>query len=123
MFAEIPQVAKPGRMKRFIQFPLTRIFIGIMFVLGSIIVANVGIEVIRRFITDAEKPSTPWLVLLFIVMTIMSILGYYAYVHWIEAATHRTGTNRSSEGTGYRLPHWRWTHDHHYFYSMDIRLL
>ena len=84
MFAEIPQVAKPGRMKRFIQFPVTRIFIGIVFVLGSIIMANVGIEVIRRFITDAEKPSTPWLVLLFIVMTIMSILGYYAYVHWIE---------------------------------------
>ena len=84
MFGEIPQEPRPGRMKRIIQFPVTKIILGIVFVFGSIIVGNVGIELTRKLFSDAEKPSHPWLVLMFAVMTILCILGYYAYVHLIE---------------------------------------
>lgn len=81
MFGEIPQDPKPGLMKRFIQFPVTRIILGILFTLIPIVAVN---QIFRWVITEAEKPSPPWLILMFVLMTIFSILGYYAYVHLIE---------------------------------------
>jgi membrane protease YdiL (CAAX protease family) len=81
MLEEIPQDPKPGLMKRIIQFPVTRIILGMLFVLVPVITIN---QIFKQIITDAEKPSTPWLVLMFVLMTPVCILSYYSYVRWIE---------------------------------------
>jgi membrane protease YdiL (CAAX protease family) len=84
MFGDVPQDPKKSRMKRIIQFPVSRMIIGVAFVMGAMISGNIVVVLIRRLISDAEKPSDPWMVLLFVVMTLMSIWGYYTYVRLIE---------------------------------------
>lgn len=84
MLAENMTEIKPSKTKRFFQFPVTRIFIGLAIVIGSILSVNIPMVLIGRLISDAEKPSPEWLMLMFVLMTIMAVLAYYLYVRWIE---------------------------------------
>jgi membrane protease YdiL (CAAX protease family) len=81
MFGEIPQDSKPGLLKRIIQFPVTRIILGTLFVLIPLVTVN---QLFKHLLAEEGKLAPPLSILMFVLMTILSVLSYYAYVHWIE---------------------------------------
>jgi membrane protease YdiL (CAAX protease family) len=84
MNPEINAEKKTGRARRFVQFPLVRIIIGLVFVLGSVILGQVIVhKVVRTFITS-EKLPLPWAIVMYFLMTVLAILAYYLFVRWVE---------------------------------------
>ena len=75
---------KPGRGRRFVMFPLVRIIIGLIFVLGSIVLWQIGIKIIIDNFYGDEKLPLIGAILVFLSMTLLGILSYYLFIRWVE---------------------------------------
>ena len=84
MLEENTPEVKLSRTKKFFQFPVTRIFIGFVFVALAILPVFIPMVLIGRLISGEAKPPEPWIMLIYLIMTCTVTLSYYLYVRWIE---------------------------------------
>jgi membrane protease YdiL (CAAX protease family) len=84
MSTEHPPITRASLGKRIWNFPLTRIFMGILILAGTIIIGQLILVGIGKLIFTTEKIPYAWKTYSFAVMTFLIILSYLFYVRKIE---------------------------------------
>ncbi len=84
MDSNLNQSSKAGLGKRILYFPLTRIILGMLMVVGAVIVGKIVTVITGQLIFAGEELPPGWKMLGFALMTVMAIFSYLVYVRKIE---------------------------------------
>jgi membrane protease YdiL (CAAX protease family) len=84
MSSDITTENKPGRGRKFIQFPLVRIIIGLVFVFGAVVAGQLIVKILIEMFMSSERLPVHWAIVVYMFLTVSSILSYFLFVRWIE---------------------------------------
>jgi membrane protease YdiL (CAAX protease family) len=84
MNPEVPSESKPGRLRKVVTFPLTRIIIGLIFVVGLLIIGQLLLKFTFQSFHSGGTLTLPLKIILYSTSTLLSIIAYYLFVRWVE---------------------------------------
>jgi membrane protease YdiL (CAAX protease family) len=84
MLTEMAEEHRPSRAQKFIQFPLVSAIIALMLVAGAVIVVQLVMKPLGRYLFARDDLPMLWLIMMWMLAMLTASLAYYTHVRFIE---------------------------------------